>query len=318
MDKKAGFAIGLILLAIGGVFTLLVLNVLANHLAVEVLLGVLIGITITLILLYGLRKLFDFSELFEGGTNSSYEIIGSKVLALLGVEQASQEEIVKKGKAVVGTIKMFFSSMALFSVFAICVSIALYNTSLLQVQKLEEQNKLVTNQNLIVQSQNKLICSQNVLAEQANKLSIFTIESQRIDVMKKGLMANQHTYNQALNELENCLPISNSLEFIGCARNAKHTFEEVNKSYTLNKPDAYLENNAPDEIFDNIVSSKEKVFKKMATASDSEFYLKIAIEEYIRELTYLNKNTSDTLKSLSQNRDKLLAELKVEPNSCAF
>ncbi len=314
--KNVGAAITLI--AVGLLLGFLILNFLVNEIVVEILFGVVIGCALTVLSFYALRKIIDFNNLSQGKNGKFHLFAGKKLSQLLGAPEGdlSEEELRQQGENIAYVIRGFLSGLMLFSVFAMCISVAMYYSSLMQVKKLSEQNKLVT-------TQNNLICAQNNLAETSNQVSLYAIESQRLDISQKSLVENNTVFSKSLKFLKKCKShiaggFYASDVFYECIEENVMWMEKPLYTYDLNKSNAYL-------ILDNLgpdVKDLRNYFEKFSEIQKLENYKKFnSIVEpflgYTAALVKLNEKTIDQIEEVVEKRNTLVIGLRSKENNCS-
>jgi len=150
-----GIVIGLLLFLIG-------LIVFFNTRTLEAMVSFISGVCVCIFIYYSLKKVISSNLVFD--PSSSFEkALGQKLISKIGLSTSYEEEdAIQVGQKSIHFAKAFISSVSLFTVIALTISIGLLHATMLQVDKAKEQNILVCEQNRVLED--------NSLADRLNKL----------------------------------------------------------------------------------------------------------------------------------------------------
>ena len=304
----------LALIAAGMILAYLLFLLLNNEFALTLIFGFLAGVLFVTFIFFSHKKYTDYTKddsSIGSGFSSAFE---AKAFSVLGIEknEKNSNEVKFYIDKIFATVRFFFSSMTIFSVFALCLSIALYYSSILQLEKISEQNRLV--------------CSQNVLANASNKVALFSVESQRLDLSLKLLRENANVFSQSHRVFKVCRNHTKSTEgefmfstknFYGCIEENFFQLKEPLLRYQENEPGAYLSSNPPEDEINDL----RKLHNKLLSIRHADGYktfdqLLKPFLDYMDALETLISVTNNQVKSLKEKRLQLLNELNVNRDHC--
>lgn len=146
---------GAALFVMGAVSASLILFISNNEKTVSFFLGALFGIGLLIAGSYLVRHWLTFQ-----GTNSKKNKTDgsiliqtiSRIISEKSEMQITATEVERLSKKVINIGAVILSSWSMIGIFAIVFSVALYSATLLQVRKVEDQNKLITVQNNLAEA----------------------------------------------------------------------------------------------------------------------------------------------------------------------
>ncbi|CAH7377335.1 membrane hypothetical protein [Vibrio chagasii] len=312
MNSRNAQAIGLI--AVGMVISYLLFLLFNNKFALTLVFGFLVGVIFVTFIFFSHKKFTDFTNNNSDTQGSFSTAFESKLFTIFGVEknEVNSNEVKFYVDKVFSTIRFFFSSMTIFSVFALCLSIALYYSSILQLDKVSEQNKL--------------ICSQNVLANASNEVALFSVESQRLDLSLKLLRENSNDFSQTHRVLQACRNHTRSVEgeflfstndFYKCIEENFYQLKEPLLRYQENEPGAYMSSTPPEDEIDSLRRLHNKLIDIRYADNYRTFNeLLEPFNDYMVVLEKLISVTNKQVHSLKDKRLQLLNEINVDSSHC--
>ncbi|HHF2979044.1 TPA: hypothetical protein ACPJ0Q_004673 [Vibrio diabolicus] len=312
MRLRYAQAIGLI--AVGMVISYLLFLLFNNKFALTLVFGFLVGVIFVTFIIFSHKKVADFTNINSGTKGSLSTSFEDKLFKLVGVEknEVNSKEVKLYLDKISSTIRFFFSSMTIFSAFALCLSIALYYSSILQLDKVSEQNKL--------------ICSQNVLAKTSNDVALFSLESQRLDLSLKLLRENSNDFSQTRRVLQVCRNHTRSMkgeflfstnDFYRCIEENFYQLEEPLLRYQENEPGAYISSTPPEDEINDLRRLHNKLIE-IRYADNYRTFDKLLkpFNDYMVVLEKLISVTNNQVQSLKDKRLQLLNEINVDSSHC--
>lgn len=309
----------LALIAVGMLIAYLLFFALNSEVTLLLILGFLVGLLFAVFLIFALKK---YTAYTNENTQSESEIrtaVQSKVFGFLGIESNNENsnEIQSYIDKSVSFIKLLFSSMTIFSIFALCLSIAIYYSSMMQLEKIAEQNKL--------------LCAQNALAETSNKVALYSIQTQRIELSLKLLRENLNVISQSKRKLNSCRDYTKSTEgknlfatdqFYECMESNFNVLEIPLLRYQENEAGAYMSSEymsttSHEHSFENLQKSYDKLWSIRHDENYKTFdNLLRPFLSYMNELEDLANVTNSQINELTDQRLHMVSELNVSNTYC--
>lgn len=243
------------LITVGALLAVWLFLIFTNKPTVELIFGLLGGISLSFLLYYLIQKIIGLRELKESNTVQFYEQLGQKLNSWIGISDEKKQGLAT-GSRITLIFKGLITSWAMFGMFAVIGSMALFYATLLQVNKLETQNT-------IINEQNYLICQQNQFLDRANKFSDYNLEITRIDLSKNSLQEIIVEADAAYSSTSKCVNIRYyDDEFLNCIFNIENSMYGPIGEFLSNSSRAYSILPKPTDKFSNLDDSFESYFTK--------------------------------------------------------